>query len=353
MTRIDRIVLTRLASRIAGTVIVLFGLIALAESLNTWRFQHLSSIGGLPLALLAIIVESARWALGTLPVTLLIGAIIGILDLQAHRELTIIKASGTSIWRILRAPAIAVVIASIVASLGADTAIVSLRRMLALNLPQVNSSNSALWLQQHGGGEDYVLVAAHPHPGGTVLEDVTIYLDRDGAGGRIEAKSMELKAGNWVIGEGTRYRPDEPPERVFDLALPTTTTAGDMDVKLATPDELTIFELAEAMSKRVTDPELRNGVEMRFLRLLTLPLVLLGSLVMALAFTAGYRRTNKYGAAVLYGIVLGFVVYVITEMSAMAGAAGVLEPAFAAVAPALVAVVIGTTVLLFREDGRA
>ena len=28
------------------TVIVMFGIIALADSLNTWRFQHLSSVGG-------------------------------------------------------------------------------------------------------------------------------------------------------------------------------------------------------------------------------------------------------------------------------------------------------------------
>src|SRR5690606_10407837 len=137
-----------------------------------------------------------------------------------------------------------------------------------------------------------------------------------------------------------------------DLALPTTTTAGDMGIKLASPVELTIFELAAALGQRLTDPELRNGVEMRFLRLLALPLVLIGSLLIAFAFTAGYRRTNKYGAAVLYGIVLGFVVYVITEMAAMAGAAGVLRPSFAALAPAIVAMVIGTTVLLFKEDGR-
>lgn len=353
MTRIDWIILRRLGSRIAGTIIVLFGIIALAESLNTWRFQHLSTIGGPLLGLLAIVVESARWALGTLPVTLLIGAIIGILDLQARRELTVIKATGVSIWRILRAPAIAVVIASIVASLGADTAIVSLSRMLALNMPQVRSSDRVLWLQQRGADQDYVLVARHPHPGGTVLEDVTIYLDRDLGGGRIRADAMELRAGEWVVTAGTRFRPDQPPEPVAGLTLPTSTTAGDMGVKLASPVELTIFELAEAMSKQLTDPDLRNGVEMRFLRLLALPLLLVGSLLIAFAFTAGYRRTNKYGAAVLYGIVLGFVVYVITEMAAMAGAAGVLEPAFAAVAPAFVAIVIGTTVLLFREDGRA
>jgi lipopolysaccharide export system permease protein len=91
---------------------------------------------------------------------------------------------------------------------------------------------------------------------------------------------------------------------------------------------------------------------MRFFRLVSLPLTLAGSLLIAFAFTAGYRRTNKYGGTVLYGIVLGFVVYVITEMAALAGAAGVLRPSFAAIAPAVVAMVIGTTVLLFKEDGR-
>ena len=353
MTRIDWIILRRLGSRIAITVIVLFGLIALAESLNTWRFYYLSRVGGLPLALLAIVVESARWALTTLPVTLLIGTIIGILDLQARRELTVIKATGTSIWQILRAPTFAVIVCSVIASLGVDTAIVTLRRSLALNLPQVSASDSSLWLEQRGEGQNYVLVAAHPHPGGTVLEDVTIYPDRDGEGGRIQASSMELRAGEWVITKGIRFRPDQPPQPVDGMTLPTTTTAGDMGVKLVSPGELTFFELAAAMSKRITDPELRNGVEMRFLRLLYLPLVLVGSLLIAFAFTAGYRRTNKYGVAVLYGIVLGFVVYVITEMAAMAGAAGVLRPAFAAIAPAFVAIVIGTTVLLFREDGRA
>lgn len=353
MTRIDWVILRRLGSRIAMTIIVLYGLIVLAESLNVWRFQHLSAIGGPWLGLLAIVVEASRWSLGTLPVTLLIGAIIGILDLQARRELTVIKATGLSIWRVLRVPAIAVIICGIIASLVADTLIVSVSRSLSLNMPQVSSSDSALWLEQRGASQRYVMVAAHPHPGGTVLEDVTIFLDRDADGGRIEARLMDLRDGEWFIAEGVRFRPDSPPRRVEGLSLPTTSTAGDMGLKLASPVELTIFELAEAMSKRLTDPGLRNGVEMRFLRLLSLPLVLAGSLLIAFAFTAGYRRTNKYGVAVLYGVVLGFVVYVIIEMASMAGAAGVLEPAFAAIAPAFVAIVIGTTVLLFREDGRA
>jgi lipopolysaccharide export system permease protein len=50
---------------------------------------------------------------------------------------------------------------------------------------------------------------------------------------------------------------------------------------------------------------------------------------------------------------LGFVVFVITEMAGRAGAAGVLNPAFAAWEPAIVAGVAGVTILLHKEDGRA
>ena len=349
MTRIDWVILRRLGSRIALTITVVFGLIILAESLNTWRFQHLSSVGGPLLGLLAMVVAAAQWALSTLPVTLLIGAIIGLLDLQARRELTVIKASGLSVWRLLRLPIVAVVVLGIVASLAADTLIVNMSRALAINMPQ---ASNGLWLEQSGGGQNYVIYAEHPHPGGTTLEGVIIFLPEGDDGDRIHAAVMELRPGAWHIPAGIQFAPDVPPRHVEDLELPTTTTAADMGVKLRSAVELTVFELGAALADGITDPTLRASVEMRFVRLLAQPLVLVGSLLVAFAFTTGYRRTNKYGAAVLYGIVLGFVVYVITEMAAMAGAAGVLGPTFAAVAPAIVAMVIGTTVLLFREDGR-
>jgi lipopolysaccharide export system permease protein len=351
MTRIDRVILSRLGSRIGVTIIVVFGLILLSESLNTWRFTHLSAVGGPLLGLLAIVVAAARWVLGTLPVTLLIGAIIGLLDLQARRELTIIKAAGISVWRLLWAPVAAVVVISAFASLVADTVIVSLSRALAINMPQANDSGE-LWLEQSGEGQRYIIHAEHPHSGGAVLEDVIVFLSETEGGGRIQAPLAQLRPGAWHIPEGTRFAPDVPPQPLENVELPTTTTAGDMGVKLASAHELTIFELWDVLSTGITDPALQSAVEMRLVRLVSLPLALTGSLLIAFAFTAGYRRTNKYGTAVLYGIVLGFVVYVITEMAALAGAAGVLEPVFAAVAPAIVAMVIGMTVLLFREDGR-
>jgi lipopolysaccharide export system permease protein len=284
-------------------------------------------------------------------VTLLIGAIIGLLDLQARREMTVINASGISVWQVARAPLIAVVLFGASLAVVADTAIVTLMRSLSLSLPQGNTGN-ALWLEQRGGGHDYLLVAQHPHANGTVLDEVTFFLPAELNGPRLRAPRAELQGDAWHIEQGVRFAPDTVPARVVNVRIPTDSSRGDLGAQLASPSQLTFFELLEVGGETITDSGLKSGVEMRLMRLLALPLTLAASLVIAFAFTAGYRRTNKYGAAVLYGIVLGFVVYVVTETAATAGSAGIVQPTLAAFVPAFVAIVIGTTVLLFREDGR-
>lgn len=355
MTRIDGIVLRRLGSRIGVAILLIFTIIALVESLDTWRFARLSEIGGTGLALLAIALNSALWTLTTLPVTLLIGSIIGILELQARRELVVINASGISIWQVVRAPVIAAVISGLVISFVADTAVVTVLKSLSLGVPQTSlpiTPAGVLWLEQRGDGHEYTLLAQHQHPGGTVLEDVTFYLPKEFYGQRLRAPLVELKAGNWEIPAGVRFQDDQAPQRVSNIRIPTATTVGDLGVRMSSPAELTVFELLQLQSLDMSEPQLRAGVQMRLNKLLALPLMMAATVLLAFAFTTGYRRTNKYGAAVLYGIVLGFVVYVVTEMAAMAGSAGIIEPAFAAFAPALAAIFVGTTVLLYREDGR-
>lgn len=349
MSRIDWIVLQRLASRIALTLTIFFGLFALVESLDSWRFQMLSGIGGPFLALLAIVAAAARSLVGTLAVTVLIGTIIGVLDLQSRRELTVIKSTGVSIWRVLRAPLAAVFLLGAFAAFYGDTLALNVSR----SLPAAGERSNTLWLEQDGAAGPYVLVAEHSRRAGIELDEVTIFF-RDAETGRerITAKTARLEAGEWVLAEVTRARPDSAPEELAELRLPTMTTAGDMRVRLTSARDLTFDELWSAVRLSIADPELRASALTSLLRLFTLPALLCGSVLIGFAFTAGYQRTNKYGGTVLYGVVLGFVVYVVTELAYRSGFAGVLDPVFAAAGPAFVAIVTGLTVLLYREDGR-
>jgi lipopolysaccharide export system permease protein len=356
MTRIDRVVLMRVGSRILLTITIVFGLVMMAESLDTVRLAYLTEAGGPQLALLALAISAARWTIRTLSVTVLIGAVIGILDLQLRHELTVIKAAGQSIWTVMRAPLLAVAAGAVLIATFGESATAELDRAINPNTPRDSgalTTTSGLWLEQSSGEVSYVIEAGLVQPGGAVLNDVTIFvrsgLDYD----VLEAPEARLREGEWFLPQAIGYRGDMLPGRVEGYALPTVTTADDLRVRLAATEDLTFFELAAALGGQLRDPLLYSAVATRFLRLITLPLMLSGSLLIAFAFTAGYRRTNKYGAAVLYGIVLGFVVFLVTEMADRAGSAGVLDPTFAAVGPAFVAVLIGLTVLLYKEDGRA
>lgn len=347
MNRVDWVIVRRLAGNIGLTLAVLFGIVVLVESLNTNRFAALSATGGPLMAMLAVISGSVRWMIDTLPLTFLIGAVAGLLNLQATREMTVIKASGKSIWRLMQAPLAITVLGGLLVALVVDTAVTQINRNLA---PRANDTGS-LWLDERQGELPYILQAGFAGPSGTSLTEVKVFLmnmPRD----RIESAEAMLVDGAWLMPAATRLRSNEVPELLTDFRLPTTRNAADIRARLATVDDLTVWELAGSLAGRLNDPKERAAVQTRFLRLLALPLSLCGSLVIAFAFTAGYRRTNKYGAAVLYGIVLGVLVYVVTELAGRAGSAGVMDPVVAVAGPGVVAIVIGVTVLLNREDGR-
>ncbi|KKC39682.1 hypothetical protein WH87_05915 [Devosia epidermidihirudinis] len=355
MTRIDWLLLRRLGSRIGVTLFIFYGIIALVESLDTWRFNFVASNQGTHMAILMVAMSGVRWTIKTLPVTVLMGAIIGMIDLKARHELTVIKASGISIWRAVRAPTIALILVSFAIALGAETVSTQINRELSPAPPgQANLSmpNGEIWLEQRGGDQHYVLKASGMQAGGSKLGDVTVFnLTRSGQH-RIEAPEALLENGEWVFPTAIALSPDSPPATLTNYRLPTTSSQTEIDLKLTSTDDLTFFELVQLLQAGVADSSIRSAAAMRMVKLLALPLVLTGSLFIAFAFTAGYRRSSNYGPAVLYGIVLGFVVFVITEMADRAGSTGVLDPTFAAVGPAVVAIVIGVTLLLYKEDGR-
>ncbi|MDF2798788.1 MAG: LptF/LptG family permease, partial [Devosia sp.] len=162
MSRIDLLVLGRLGGRIATIVFVFYGLIALVESLDTWRFNYVADSQGVPMAILMVAMSAVRWTIKTLPVTVLLGAILGFLDLKARHELTVIAASGISIWRIVRAPTLALILVSFAIALGAETVSTQINRELYPTSPGKSSmltDGDGIWLEQRSGEYHYVMLA--------------------------------------------------------------------------------------------------------------------------------------------------------------------------------------------------
>jgi lipopolysaccharide export system permease protein len=356
VTRIDWIVLKRIVSRIVVTVLIFFGLILLVESIDSWRYNYLMQIGGIRLALLGMVTAAAGWLSKGLPLLILVGAVIGVIDLQSRRELTAIKSSGTSMWRVMRAPTLAILLFGVFVTFYGDGVLTTTNRTLDANIPGADTTFSpggGMWLEQNNGAEHYVVQAEHVLQDGTQEAGFQAFLPDGLSEGRIVAPTALLKPGYWLLPRAVRYRAGVPPQRLTNFELPTSMTLSDLQLKFKSTEDMTFYELAASLGTNLNDPALRNAVLTRFLRLLCLPALLVGSLFIAFAFTAGYRRTNGYGRAIIFAILSGFVVFVITEMADRAGSAGVLDPTFAACGPAFVTLVTGLTLLLYKEDGWA
>lgn len=350
LSKIDIVVLRSLLSRIALVVVVFFGLMALVESLNTHRFGILSAAGGVPLATFGIVLSALRSSLIALPITVLMGTIAGMLDLQGRHEMTIIKASGLSLWRVAWLPVAVVFALALGASLLSQTWAVSSNRAL----PDGGSSDVArqVWLEQSGASGRYILRAGEMRASTLTLTDVTIFEVDAGERPQIVAKSAVLKPGQWVLEDGVRYTANRQAQPFASMVVPTSMTQADLRVRART-SEMTLGELAAAAASNVTMPELRamslTGLYLTFSR----PVMVLGAMLLALALTAGYRRRGNYGGPMLQGLVLGFTLFTLSEMAIRAGNAQVITPLAATAGPALVAVLVGLTALLFLEDGYA
>jgi lipopolysaccharide export system permease protein len=330
MNRVGRVMCVRLASRIGLVVGIFFGIILLVEFLDTGRFNQTAEIAGPWTSTGLAFLSALRWSLLGLPVTVLIGAIVGLIDLHSHREMVIISASGRSIWSAMRWPILMILVAGVAATTVVDS--FAIRIYQELDAAQIGwgraygVQNRETWFNQTGADGDYMLYARSVLQGGTELRDITIL----------------------------RYQPDvdSPPRPFSELSLATIATPSELSLKLGTAEDMSWFDLRQALENGIADPFARAAAETRFQKLNAIPFVLVGSLLIAFAFTAGYRRAGHYGWTIVYGIVLGLVVFVITEMADRAGSAGVLNPIAAAWGPALTAIVIGLTVILRREDGR-
>lgn len=354
MSYLDRLVTWRILSRISLVILVFFGLICLTESLDTWRFGFLSDTQGQGAAILAIFANAARWTIKSLPVTVLIGAIIALLDLQSHRELVIIKAGGISVWRIMRFPVISLAIISIIISVFIDAKITQINRSIMPSIQTTTQSigkNNQVWLQQKNNYFSYVIEGKKNSQKVYTLKNVNIFLSPKSEYSSITASEATLVSGKWELKGVNLYTAGAPKKNIQIYSLPTFSTRAELELRLASTDDFTFFELKDALSSSLADPIAKSAAQTRFARLLALPALLVGVLLIAFAFSSKYRRTGALGSVILSGVVLGFVVFVITEMAYRAGSSGVISPLFAAWGPAMLAIVIGVSILLFIEDG--
>ncbi|WP_246329469.1 LPS export ABC transporter permease LptG [Chthonobacter rhizosphaerae] len=295
-----------------------------------------------------------------LPFAVLIGSIAAFLNLSRRSELIVSRAAGLSVWQFAMPGLVVALAIGVFATLVYNPAATAMKIQsdrIAAGFGSVASilsdTASDTWLRQRTEeGEAVMRVEGIADAGRMILEPTFWLFDTEGRLiRRVEAVVGELVDDHWLLSAAISTDISGQPESLPDLRLPTSLTADQVRDRLSAPEAVSFWRLPETIEQAAAAGLPPYRFNLQFHVLLARPLLLASMVLIAATVSLGLSRSGGVGRMILGGVSSGFVLYVVTEIARDLGSEGLVPAALAAWAPAVVASLLGSTVLLHREDG--
>ena len=297
-----------------------------------------------------------------MPFAILFGAMLAFWRMTRSNELVVARSTGVSVWQFL-APAVVSALAIgilVVTVFNPIAAAMQLsyekleNRVLRNGSDQLNLSRAGLWLRQSDDrGLPSVLHAERLAPGGITLEDVLVlFFDKnDKLTGRIDAKQARLETGHWRISNGTRWQPNKPQEPFTEITVPTTMTPSKMEQSFASPETMSFWELPGFITLLEQSGFSTQRHRLEYNALLARPFLLAAMVLIAATFSLRMQRRGGTTLMIGAGVFSGLMLFLFSNLVFALGQSATIPVNLAAWTPAGVSWLLGTSLLLYLEDG--
>lgn len=265
-------------------------------------------------ALIYILMTAPRRAYDMLPTASLIGGIAGLGMLASHSELTVMRASGVSIkrlvWWVLR-PALVFVLAGLV--LGQYVVPHTESRAEQRKAVAQGNNYVAGWLNSYWHREgDSLLRIGRVEPGGLLHDLVFFHFSEEG---RLDQSTLIESAryvnGQWQLSNlrETRFQPDGSTvvSTTAERLWPSQLTPEFLQLVTRKAEYLSITNLyryAHYMQEQGLDA---GGYFLEFWKKALAPLAMLSMVLIACSFIFGPLRSVTMGLRILAGVMAGLL----------------------------------------------
>ncbi|MBV9687655.1 MAG: LPS export ABC transporter permease LptG [Alphaproteobacteria bacterium] len=318
-------------------------------------------------ATLGLLLEMAalklpQTAQEVLPFAILFGTMLAFWRLTRNNELVVARAAGVSVWQFL-SPAVivafliglvAVTIFNPIASLTEAVYEKLEGHILRQGSDQLALSNAGLWLRQSDqAGNQIIIHAGKLASQQLVLDSVTLlfFNELTQFTSRIDAKSARLESGDWVIENGIRWAPDEPPHPFDEIHLATTLTPRKIEESFASPDTMSFWDLPGFIELLEQSGFPAQRHRLHFNVLLARPFLLCAMVLIAATFSLRMQRRGGATLMIVGGVASGFLLYFVSDIVFALGLSTKIPVTLAAWTPTGVSLIFGTSMLLHLEDG--
>jgi lipopolysaccharide export system permease protein len=296
-----------------------------------------------------------------LPFIVLFSAMFSLWRLSRYNEITIVRAAGVSIWEMLF-PFMASAFFIGVLDLGVINPIAAtmMGRYEFLNKVHfhkeksgISISEGGIWLRQMTTSGPIVLRVSRIDASRNYLSNITIleYKEHDVFERRIDAKYATLKEKGLELEQVWISHVDEPPKQLAYLFYPANITASSFQESNKAPAYLSFWSLLE-YSQLMENSGL-SGLKYRLYwhSLIARTFWLIAMIFIAAIFSLRSPRHGGKIILIVSATAVGFVLYILRDITYAMGQSSVLPTLLAAWTPTVISAMLGIAVLLHLEDG--
>ncbi|MGE0231018.1 MAG: LPS export ABC transporter permease LptG [Flavobacteriaceae bacterium] len=341
-----------------GVYLACAALVFLVESIENLRRASAHDVG-LDTVFLLAFLRLPMLSEQIIPFAVLIGAIFTYLMLSRSLELAVTRAAGFSVWQFI--------LPALVVSVGIGLFTTTVFNPVAANfseryqqiyldvfgVEEYKAMQFPVWIRQTSVDGPAVIHAGDHARAGQKLQDVTVYIfdPANKFQERIEARSAELEPGRWQLTQVEVFRPDQPAQQFNAYYLSTYLTPAQLKLLTTTAETVSFWDLPETIEINEKAGLSTDKLVFQYQNLIARPLLMCAMVIIAATVSLRVFRSGNIGRMIISGIVAGFVFYVVLKIMGDLGAAGVIRPSLSVWGPVVVALLLGTNVLLFQEDG--
>lgn len=351
LTLVDRYVVLHFcksAAVVLALLLALFGFMTLTEELDDVGVGSFTTIDGIAV----VILTTPTRIIELLPVTTLLGSVLGLGTLANHGELLALRAAGLSPWRIARGLLVATAVLIVLAMAARATVVPMVERQAqeyrSKTLPQTAIGGAEFWSRSDNrflrvGGVDF----------GRIPREIEIY--ELGVRGRLQRllqadKADIVDARTWLLHDvDERVLGDDSVahRRMATLEWQSFLTPEQLATLIAPAHALSVFDLyAYIREMRGSGVDTREYQAM-FWQQLALPGALLAMTLLGLPFVLAGTRSRTPGTRVVAGGVAGVGFYLFNQITSHLATLLDLPPAPTALAPS--ALLLLVAVLAIRR----
>ena len=334
-----------------------------SDQLNFFSSNNLNFVD----AFTNILLRIPMLTMEALALVVMLGAILTFLWLSNSNELTILKASGKSAFRLLMPPLIITIFIGLLGTfIGSPIVSVSMRAsdklLESFNLTSKNSlsvSDNDIWLRDRGNNSDMVIKASQMNSTATVFYNLVIFefQGEEKLNRKIKASKALLKDGFWEL-ENVKILKNTPVENkalnlisLESLDIETSLTKEQITDSFADPRVISIYSLNDFIKRLETSGYSALRHKLFFLTELARPIFFTAMLLIAAVFLLKTEKKLNRGISVFFCVFIGFILFSLQKLSESYALTEQVSLQLVAFGPSIASILLLSGILLHIEDG--